>query len=123
MSKQIFMLWGKLHNARVTQTDQFYDGSVLIDEDLLDMADIKPYQQVQIYNITNSNKARIETYVLPAKRGSGCINVLGAAAQLFDVGDRVIICAYCLVSPEERNDHHPFAVRCDPDNGNKGSLI
>lgn len=120
---KIYMLWGKLHNARVTETDQFYDGSILIDEDLLDMANITAYQQVQMYNITNPNKARIETYVLPAKRGSGTINVLGAAAQLFEVGDRVIICAYCEMSPEERSNHHPHAVRCDPDNNNKGRLI
>lgn len=120
---KIHMLWGKLHNAVVTETDQFYDGSILIDEDLLDMANITPYQQVQMYNITNENKARIETYVLAAPRGSGTVNVLGAAAQLFHPGDRVIICAYCEMEPEERASHKPFAVSCDPENNNKGTFI
>lgn len=93
------MIQGKIHRAKVTGADLHYVGSVTIDEDLLDAADIVPGQQVDIADIDNGN--RLTTYTIAGRRGSGVVQLNGAAAHLVNVGDLVIIMAYCQV-PESR---------------------
>src|SRR5690625_6405304 len=92
----------KIHRARVTEADLNYVGSITIDADLLEEVDILPNEKVQIVN--NNNGARIATYVIPGKRGSGVICVNGAAARLLAEGDVIIIIAYALVNAEELHD-------------------
>ena len=86
------MLKSKIHRATVTQADLHYVGSVTVDEDLLDAADLLPGEQVAIVDITNG--ARLETYVIPGERGSGVIGINGAAAHLVHPGDLVILISY-----------------------------
>ena len=86
------ILKSKLHRVTVTESNLEYIGSVTIDQDLMDAADLIPNEKVQI--VDNTNGARIETYVIPGERGSGVICLNGAAAHLFNVGDIVIIMAY-----------------------------
>ncbi|WP_268833286.1 aspartate 1-decarboxylase [Schaalia hyovaginalis] len=93
------MIQGKIHRAKVTGADLHYVGSVTIDEDLLDAADIAPGQQVDIADIDNGK--RLTTYTIAGERGSGVVQLNGAAAHLVSVGDLVIIMAYCQV-PESR---------------------
>ena len=93
------MIQGKIHRAKVTGADLHYVGSVTIDEDLLDAADIAPGQQVDIADIDNGK--RLTTYTIAGERGSGVVQLNGAAANLVNVGDLVIIMAYCQV-PESR---------------------
>ena len=93
------MIQGKIHSAKVTGADLHYVGSVTIDEDLLDAADIAPGQQVDIADIDNGK--RLTTYTIAGERGSGVVQLNGAAAHLVNVGDLVIIMAYCQV-PESR---------------------
>src|SRR5918997_5242604 len=89
------MMKSKIHRATVTQADLDYVGSVAIDIDLMDAADLLEGEQVTIADITNG--ARLETYVIPAPRGSGTISINGAAAHLVSPGDLVIIMGYCMV--------------------------
>ncbi len=96
---QSIMLKAKLHQARVTHAVLEYEGSCAIDGNLLDMAGIREYEQIQIYNIENGQ--RFTTYAIRGEEGSGIISVNGAAAHLASVGDRVIICAYAQYSEEE----------------------
>ena len=93
------MVQGKIHRATVTGADLHYVGSVTIDENLLDAADIVPGQQVDIVDITNGS--RLTTYTIAGERGSGVLQVNGAAAHLVTKGDLVIVIAYCHV-PESR---------------------
>ena len=86
------MLKSKIHRATVTQADLHYVGSVTVDEDLLDAADLLPGEQVAIVDVTNG--ARLETYVIPGERGSGVIGINGAAAHLVHPGDLVILISY-----------------------------
>ncbi|MEN6355611.1 MAG: aspartate 1-decarboxylase [Armatimonadota bacterium] len=85
---------GKIHRATVTQCDVDYVGSITVDQDLLDAADIVDGELVHIWNINNGE--RLETYAIPAERGSGVICLNGAAARRCSVGDKVIIAAFCL---------------------------
>ena len=87
------MLKSKLHRASVTATEIDYEGSIAIDENLLELADILPYEQVHIYNITTGS--RFITYVITAQRGSGTFSINGAAARLAQINDRIIVAAYC----------------------------
>lgn len=89
---QRIMLKSKLHRASVTATEINYEGSIAIDEDLLDRVDIQPYEQVHIYNINSGD--RFITYVIPAERGSGTFSINGAAARLAQINDRIIVAAY-----------------------------
>ena len=89
---QRIMLKSKLHRACVTATEIDYEGSIAIDEDLLEQVDIRPYEQVHIYNINSGS--RFITYVIPAERGSGTFSVNGAAARLAQINDRIIVAAY-----------------------------
>ena len=108
------MLKGKIHRATVTQADLHYVGSVTVDEDLLDAADLLPGEQVAIVDITNG--ARLETYVIPGERGSGVIGINGAAARLVHPGDLVILIAYGQMDDAEARTYQPRVVFVDADN-------
>ena len=108
------LLKAKLHRACVTHVELDYEGSCAIDEDLLDAAGIREYQQVDIYNIANG--ARFTTYAIRAERGSRMVSVNGAAAHLASVGDRVIICTYVGLEPQELQRHRPRLVYLDAQN-------
>ena len=104
----IKILKSKLHRGTVTESKLHYPGSVGIDADLMDAAGIAPYECVLIADLNNGN--RLETYVIPAERGSGTIAILGAAAQLMHAGDMVIILAFGQCTPEEAAQHKPKVV-------------
>jgi aspartate 1-decarboxylase len=97
-----FMLKSKIHGARLTGTELDYEGSITIDRNLLDRADILPGEQVHVLNINNGQ--RFITYTIAAPRGSGIILLNGPAARLGTVGDKVIIISYCQVSSERAKD-------------------
>ncbi len=105
------MMKSKIHRATVTQADLHYVGSVTVDEDLLDAADLLPGEQVAIVDITNG--ARLETYVIPGRRGSGVIGINGAAAHLVHPGDLVILISYGLMDSAEAKSHVPTVVHLD----------
>ena len=104
----------KIHRARVTQANLNYVGSITIDEDLIDAANILPGEKVQIVN--NNNGERIETYVIRGERGSGVICLNGAAARRVEVGDIVIIISYGLMTPEEAKDYKAITIFPDENN-------
>ncbi len=108
------MLKSKIHRATVTGADLQYEGSITIDKDLLDAADISLYEQVQIYNITNGE--RFETYVIEGERGSGEICLNGAAARLVQKGDLVIIASYIMLPEEDVKTYKPTYVFVNEDN-------
>jgi aspartate 1-decarboxylase len=105
------MLKAKLHRVRVTHSELHYEGSCAIDDDLLDAADIKEYQQIDIYNVTNGE--RFTTYAIRAQRGSGVISVNGAAAHKANPGDILIIATYAMYSELELQKFHPQLVYVD----------
>ena len=108
------MLTSKIHRATVTQADLHYVGSVTVDQDLLDAADLLPGEKVAIVDITNG--ARLETYVIPGPRGSGVIGINGAAARLVHVGDLVILIAYGVMDDAEALTRQPKVVFVDSEN-------
>nr|WP_157460456.1 MULTISPECIES: aspartate 1-decarboxylase [Deinococcus] len=108
------MFRAKIHRATVTQADLDYVGSVTIDQDLLDAADILVNERVDIYNITNGN--RLSTYALSGPRGSGVIGINGAAAHLMRPGDLVIIAAYGNFTEDEARRLEPRVVHVDERN-------
>lgn len=108
------MLKAKIHRATLTMTDLNYEGSIAIDEDILDAASILPHEQVAIWNVTNG--ARLTTYALPAERGSKEFMLNGAAARLASVGDKVIIAAYGQLPAEEARNYKPTVVLMGEDN-------
>jgi aspartate 1-decarboxylase len=108
------MLKSKIHRAHVTQVDINYEGSITIDQRLMEEADILPYEQVQVLNINNG--ARFETYAIEAEPASGEIGIRGAAARLAAVGDIVIILSYCQLEDEEARDFAPKMVYVDRKN-------
>jgi aspartate 1-decarboxylase len=108
------MMKSKIHRATVTQADLDYVGSVTIDADLLDAAELIEGEQVAIVDITNG--ARLETYVIAAARGSGVIGINGAAAHLVQPGDLVIIMNYALLDDAEARALTPRVVHVDADN-------
>lgn len=99
------MMKGKIHRARITEANLNYVGSITIDEDILEQVDIIPNEKVQVVN--NNNGARLETYVIPGKRGSRVICLNGAAARLAQKDDIIIIISYALVSEEKLKDYRP----------------
>jgi aspartate 1-decarboxylase len=111
---QIRLLKSKLHRVTVTRTRIDYDGSITIDRDLMDAADIYPYEQVLVANLANGT--RHETYVVPGDRGSGAIEILGAAAHLVSKGDKVIIMAFADIEKERIPEHKPKIVLVDDQN-------
>ncbi|HET9186616.1 MAG TPA: aspartate 1-decarboxylase [Acidothermaceae bacterium] len=108
------MLKSKIHRATVTRADLHYVGSITIDEDLMDAANLLAGELVSIADIDNGN--RLETYVIAGDRGSGVIAVNGAAAQLVREGDLVIVMAYAQMSDDEARLHRPAVVFVDRDN-------
>ena len=108
------MLTAKLHRATVTDRDIEYEGSIQIDEDLMDEVGISSYEQVHIYDINNGN--RLITYVIPGERGSGIISVNGAAARLVERNDRIIIAAYAMISVETIENYQPRVLLLDESN-------
>ncbi|MAT09440.1 MAG: aspartate 1-decarboxylase [Pirellulales bacterium] len=106
-------LKSKIHRATVTEAELDYDGSVSIDEALLELADIRDHEQVDIYNITRGT--RLTTYAILAERNSGRICINGAAAHLMNPGDMVIICSYAQFLEAEL-PHTPIVVKVDGNN-------
>ncbi len=104
----IQILKSKIHRAKVTQAELNYVGSITIDEDLMDAADLIEGEKVQIVN--NNNGERLETYVITGKRGTGTICLNGAAARKVQVGDILIIISYCLMEKEEAKRYNPRLV-------------
>jgi aspartate 1-decarboxylase len=104
----------KIHRATVTHADVAYEGSVSIDADLLDAANILPHEAVHIWNVTNGS--RLVTYALAGARGSGTVCVNGAAAHLNRPGDLVILATYADMDPAEARAHVPTVVRVDGNN-------
>jgi aspartate 1-decarboxylase len=110
----ITMFKSKIHRATVTQADLNYVGSVTIDKELIAAAGLRPYEQVDVLNISNGN--RFTTYVIEGERGSGVICLNGACARLAAVGDLVIVVSYALMTPEEADRHRPRSVHVDEAN-------
>ena len=108
------MLVSKIHRATVTQADLHYVGSVTVDQDLLDAADLYAGEKVAIVDVTNG--ARLETYVIPGPRGSGIIGINGAAARLVHPGDLVILIAYGQMEEAEARTRAPRIVFVDANN-------
>ena len=104
----------KIHRATVTHADLDYEGSVTIDADLMDAADILPHEAIHIWNVTRGT--RLVTYALEGPRGSGAIAVNGAAAHLNKPGDLVILATFAEMSREEARAHRPTVVRVDSKN-------
>ncbi len=111
---QITLLKAKLHRAAVTNSELGYEGSCAIDSDILDLAGIREYEQIQIYNVNNG--ARFTTYAIRAESGSNTFSVNGAAARLACVGDLLIICTYAQYDSQEAENHHPKLVYFDKQN-------
>jgi aspartate 1-decarboxylase len=108
------MMKSKIHRATVTRADLHYVGSLTVDADLLDAADLLPGEQVDVVDVTNG--ARLTTYTIAGERGSGVIGVNGAAARLVSTGDLVIIIGYGLVDDAEARTLRPHVVHVDADN-------
>jgi len=108
------MLQSKLHRVHVTHAELHYEGSCAIDDDLMDAADIREYQQIDIYNVTNGE--RFTTYAIRAQRGSGIISVNGAAAHKANPGDILIIATYASYTELELQKYHPKLVYVDEHN-------
>lgn len=108
------MFKAKLHRLRVTEADLYYEGSITIDQELLDLAGILPYEKVQVVNVNNG--ARLETYTLPGAVGSRVVCLNGPAARLAARGDEVIVISYAQMTPEEARAHRPNVVLMDERN-------
>ena len=108
------LLKAKIHRATVTEADLHYVGSITIDQDLMDAANLLSYEKVLVVDIDNGN--RLETYIIPGPRKSGIICLNGASARLVSAGDKVIIMTFCRMSPEEAVSHRPLVVFVDEHN-------
>ena len=108
------MMTGKIHRATVTGADLHYVGSVTVDSDLLDAADILPGQEVDVVDVTNG--ARLTTYAIPGDRGSGVLTINGAAAHLVGEGDPVILISYSLLDDASARAYRPHVVFVDAGN-------
>lgn len=111
---KLTMLKSKLHRATVTHAELDYEGSCAIDQNLLDEANILPFEQLHIYNVANGE--RFTTYAITAPRGSGTIGVNGAAAHKANPGDLLIICTYAELEAAEAEQFKPKLVYVDGDN-------
>ncbi|RPF27387.1 L-aspartate 1-decarboxylase [Georgenia muralis] len=108
------MMIAKIHRATITAADLHYVGSITVDADLLDAADVLPGQQVDVVDVTNG--ARLTTYVIPGERGSGILCINGAAAHLVHAGDLVILIAYGQMSDADARTYTPHVVFVDEQN-------
>ena len=104
----------KIHRATITSADLHYEGSLTVDEDLLDAADLVEYEEIQVVNVNNGS--RFSTYVIPGPRGSGVIQLNGAAARLGMPGDLVILISYAVFDQKEAERHNPRVVFVDAQN-------
>jgi len=111
---QRMMFKSKIHRATVTAANLNYEGSLTVDADLLDEADILPYEQIHVWDV--SNGARLVTYALPGRRGSGQVCVNGAGAHLVKPGDLVIVATYTLMSGRKAEKYEPTVVFVDESN-------
>jgi aspartate 1-decarboxylase len=112
MTREMFK--SKIHRATVTMAELYYEGSITVDKQLLNEADILPFEKVQVVNVNNGS--RLETYALEGEAGSGIICLNGPAARLGTVGDEVIIITYSQMSEEEAKKHKPRIVLVDKQN-------
>ncbi len=110
----ITMLKGKIHRAVVKQAELNYVGSITVDPELMEAADIYEYEKVQIVDVENGS--RFETYTIAGEPGSGMICLNGAAARMVQTGDHIIIMAYCEMTPGEAKSHKPYVVFVDEKN-------
>jgi aspartate 1-decarboxylase len=110
----IAMLKAKIHRLRVTEADLYYEGSITVDQELLETAGILSYEKVQVVNVNNGN--RLETYTIPGEPGERTVCLNGPAARLAEAGDDVIVIAYAQLSPKEAREHHPRVVHVDENN-------
>ncbi|HSD64950.1 MAG TPA: aspartate 1-decarboxylase [Ignavibacteriaceae bacterium] len=108
------MFRSKIHRATVTMAELYYEGSITVDKELLEAADILPYEKVQVVNLNSGT--RLETYTLEGPAGSGMICLNGPAARLGAVGDEVIIITYTTMNDEEARKHKPRIVLVDKNN-------
>jgi aspartate 1-decarboxylase len=108
------LLKSKIHRARVTDADLHYEGSIGIDRDLMDAADLRRFEKIEIYNVTNGE--RFATYVIPLERGGGEIVINGAAAHKASRGDIVILCSYAEYDEEEVERHRARLIYVDQAN-------
>ena len=115
------MMKSKLHRATVTQADLHYVGSLTLDRDLMDSADLLPNEKIQVVDIDNG--ARLETYVIPGERGSGVVCMNGAAARLVSPGDLVIIISYAELEDAEAQNWEPRAVLVDANNRVERTMV
>ena len=111
---QRLLLKSKIHRARITDSNLNYEGSLTIDADLLQAADILTYEQIKVYNVNNG--ARFDTYAIPGPAGKGDICLNGAAARMGAVGDLIIIATYAHYDEGEIAGHEPKVVLVDPRN-------
>lgn len=111
---QITLLKSKLHRVTTTHSELDYEGSCAIDGHLLEVAGIREYEQIQIYNVNNGN--RFTTYAIRAEDGSGIISVNGAAAHKASPGDLLIIATYATMEEKDADEHKPIMVYFDQDN-------
>lgn len=111
------MLRAKLHRVTVTEADLSYEGSCGIDENLLEAANMREYERIELYNVNNGE--RFATYIIKAARGSGAISLNGAAARRAHVGDLLIICTYAPMTEEESAAWKPKVVLVDDKNAVK----
>jgi len=111
---QLKLLKSKIHRATITSSDLNYQGSISVDQDLLDAANIRPFESVHVWNITNGS--RLETYALPSPRGSGEICLNGAAARKAATGDLVIIASFVWMNESEIEGHSPKIIFVDTAN-------
>lgn len=110
----VTMLKGKIHRAVVKQAELHYVGSITVDPELMEAADILEYEKVQIVDVENGN--RFETYTIAGEPGSGMICLNGAAARQVQTGDHIILMAYCELTREEAKEHKPHVVFVDEEN-------
>ncbi|HKB02539.1 MAG TPA: aspartate 1-decarboxylase [Gemmataceae bacterium] len=108
---QRLMFKSKIHRATVTAANLNYEGSLTIDPDLLDAADILPYEQIHVWDV--SNGSRLVTYALPGARGSGEVCVNGAGAHLIKPGDLVIVATYTMMTGRKARKYEPTVVLVD----------
>jgi aspartate 1-decarboxylase len=111
---ELSLLKCKIHRATVTDADLHYEGSCAIDENLLDAAGMREYEEIHLWNVTNGE--RLTTYAIRGERGSGMISVNGSAAHKAQPGDILIIAAYARMSEAEADIHKPRLVYVDDDN-------
>ncbi len=111
------MMKAKIHRATVTEAVLAYEGSITVDQDLLDQAGILEFEKVQVLNM--SNGTRLETYTISGQRGSGVICLNGPAARLGYPGDEVVIVAYCMMDEKEAKTYKPTVVLVDKNNKKK----